>query len=91
MSAGRRLGPRVRRRLRNAARGAVLAVFGRRLRCAVCGRELFVALPVVWRGRVKLIGARESNVRVAFATKDTLELRHLELDQCPAPERPWVR
>ena len=82
--------PRVRQRLRHGARRALLAVGGRRLRCAECGRELFVALPVVWRGRVKLIGARESTVRVAFTTKDTLELRHVELDQCPSPERPWV-
>ena len=50
-----------------------------------------MAVPVVWRGRVKLIGARESTVRVAFATKDTLELRHAELDACPSPERPWVK
>ena len=87
----RALGPRVQRRLRNGARRALLAALGRRLRCAECGRELFVALPVVWRGRLKLIGARESTVRVAFATKDTLELRHAELDSCPSPERPWVR
>jgi hypothetical protein len=90
VSAERPLGPRVRKRLRDTARGAVLAVLGRRLHCAACGRELFVALPIVWRGRVKLIGARESNVRVEFSAKDTLELRHLELDQCPAPDRPWV-
>lgn len=91
MSADRRLGSRLRRRVRGGARAAVLAAFGRRVRCAACGRELFVALPVVWRGRVKLIGARESTVRVAFSAKDTLELRHAELDACPSPERPWVR
>ncbi|HEX8646066.1 MAG TPA: hypothetical protein VF715_04145 [Thermoleophilaceae bacterium] len=91
MSAERAIVPRVRRRLRDEARRAVLAAFGRPLRCATCGRELFVALPVVWRGQVKLIGARESDVHVAFAAKDTLELRHAELDACPAPERPWVR
>jgi hypothetical protein len=91
VSSERALVRRVRRRLRDTARRALLAALGRRLRCAECGRELFVGLPVVWRGRVKLIGARESTVRVAFSTKDTLELRHAELDACPSAERPWVR
>lgn len=82
---------RARRRLARLALRAFLLVVGRPLVCADCGRRLFVAFPVVWRGRVKLIGARESHVRVSFHSKDTLELRHVELDQCPAPDRPWVR
>ena len=47
-------------------------------------------MPIVWKGRVKLIGAYEHSVRVSFGSKDELELRHLMLDECPAPERPWV-
>jgi hypothetical protein len=89
LAAGmRRLG---RSRIGRGAETLLLRVLGRPLRCAVCGRVLFRGLPIVWRGRVKVIGARESTVRVAFRTKDTLELRHAELGACPAPERPWVR
>ncbi|HEX8067703.1 MAG TPA: hypothetical protein VF520_14380 [Thermoleophilaceae bacterium] len=85
------LGPRLRRRARRAAERALLRVAGRPMHCAACGRRLFVALPVVWRGRVRIIGAAETSVRVSFATNDAIELRHVELDRCPAPERPWVR
>ena len=69
----------------------LLLLFGRRLRCAACGRELFVALPIVWRGRVWLIGAYDHLVRIRFSSSETIELRHAQLDECPAPERPWVR
>jgi hypothetical protein len=81
---------RGRRRLGRLGRRALLFVLGRPLVCAACGRRLFVALPIVWRGRVRLIGAGDSHVRVSFQSKDTLELRHVELDECPAPDRPWV-
>jgi hypothetical protein len=52
---------------------------------------MFRAIPFVRRGRIKLYGADEHDVRVAFSAPDTLELCHVALDQCPAPERPWVR
>jgi hypothetical protein len=78
-------------RIRHAAEGALLRVVGRRLVCASCGRPLFRALPIVWRGRVRVIGASEHNVHVSFRDKTALEFRHMELDRCPAPERPWVR
>jgi hypothetical protein len=79
-----------RSRVGRGAERWLLRVVGRPLRCAECGRVLFVGLPLVWRGRVRIVGARESHVRVSFTAKDTLELRHVELDQCPSPDRPWV-
>jgi hypothetical protein len=79
-----------RSRFGRGGEAVLLRVFGRPLRCADCGRVLFVGIPVVLGGRLRVFGARESHVRVAFAAKDRLELRHAELDQCPSPDRPWV-
>jgi hypothetical protein len=84
------LSVRVRFRARREALRAFLRIFGRDLACATCGRPLFRGLPIVWRGRVKVIGATEP-VRVTFQTRNTLQFRHVELDRCPSPERPWVR
>jgi hypothetical protein len=81
-----RLGWRVRTRVRRV----VLAVAGRPIHCASCGRELFLALPFTWRGRLHIIGAKGSNVRVSFHCEHSLQFRHLELDACPSPERPWL-
>jgi hypothetical protein len=80
---------RIRRRAENGALRALLWVLGRDLACATCGRPLFRGLPIVWRGELKVIGATEP-VRVAFRARNTLEFRHVELDRCPSPERPWV-
>jgi hypothetical protein len=80
---------RVRIRARREALRALLRVVGRDLNCAACGRPLFRGRPIVWRGELKVIGATEP-VRVAFGSRDTLEFRHVELDHCPSPERPWV-
>jgi hypothetical protein len=65
-------------------------VFGRPIVCAECNRTILRAIVVTWRGRVRLIGARERNLRVAFDDKESLVFRHLELDRCPTRERPWV-
>jgi hypothetical protein len=81
---------RLARRARRDPVRALVRVFGRRIVCADCGRPIMRAIPVVWRGQLRLIGAREHNVRVAFASKEGLEFRHVELDRCPSPERPWV-
>jgi hypothetical protein len=77
--------------VRTRAERAFLRVVGRRLVCADCGRPMFRALPVVWRGRVRVIGLSEHRVHVSFKDRTSLEFRHVELDRCPAPERPWVR
>jgi hypothetical protein len=81
---------RISRRVRRAAERALLRIMGRPLICAVCGRQLFVAVPIVWRGEIWIIGASEHDVRVAFSGKEGLEFRHLELDECASPDRPWV-
>jgi hypothetical protein len=81
---------RIRERARKYALRALLWVLGRDVACAACGRPLFRVLPIVWRGELRVIGATEP-VRAAFGARDTLEFRHVELDHCPAPERPWVR
>jgi hypothetical protein len=86
-------GDPLRTRLGWHAERAVARVLGRKFLCAECGRPLFVALPVTWRGKLVLIGLRDQNrqVHVRFHRRDALEFRHVELDACPSPERPWVR
>jgi hypothetical protein len=44
----------------------------------------------VWRGKVRVLGAGEQTIRVSFHTPNTVEFRHVHLEQCPTPERPWV-
>ena len=87
------LARRVRRRAWRDVRRALLRVLGREIVCADCGRAMFRAIPIVWRGRVMLVGAADPqhNVRVAFAAPEELQFRHVELDSCPSPDRPWVR
>ena len=82
---------RMRWRLRNDARSLLLRLLGRPVRCSVCGREMFAAVPLMWRGRLWLIGAEDHVIRVSFDWTESLEFRHVELDKCAAPERPWVR
>jgi hypothetical protein len=77
-------------RARNLTVGALLGLLGRPIRCAECGRPMFRAVPLIWRGRVWLLGAAEHQVRVSFQTRNSLQFRHMWLDECPAPERPWV-
>jgi hypothetical protein len=69
----------------------VLRVLGRPVRCTACGRTLFTAFPVVWRGRLWIIGAYDHLAHVQFDSSETMEFRHGRLDECPAPERPWVQ
>jgi hypothetical protein len=81
---------RIGERAKQKGLRALLWVLGRDLACAACGRRLFRGLPIVWRGELRVIGATEP-VRVAFGSRNTLEFRHVELDHCPSPERPWVQ
>lgn len=76
--------------LPRGAEGAFVRAFGRDLVCTECGRTLFRAVPLVWRGRVWLVGAYDNLVRVSFDSSETMEFRHARLDECPSPERPWV-
>ena len=81
---------RIARRVRRDSLQAFVRVFGRELTCAECGLPICRAVVVVRGGRVRLIGARERNLRVAFESKEKLAFRHVELDRCPSAERPWV-
>jgi hypothetical protein len=81
---------RLRWRVRNAAQHALLRVAGRELVCSECGRPILRGLPIVWRGRVRVIGISEHRVHVAFKDQSSLEFRHMQLDHCPSPDRPWV-
>jgi hypothetical protein len=83
--------PRTDPLLPRGAERLLLRLFGRPIRCSACGREMFVALPLVWRGELWLIGAHSHLVSVSFSSSETLEFRHGELERCPSPERPWVR
>ena len=82
--------PRTDPLLPRGAERALVRVFGRTIECAECGRPLFRAVPLVWRGRVWVAGAYDSLVRVSFDSSETLELRHARLDECPSSDRPWV-
>ena len=80
-------------RLRWRAERFLARIFGRQLSCSACGRPLFKAIPVIWRGRLVLIGLRvqEPLVRVRFSERDRLEFLHGELSLCRTDERPWAR
>jgi hypothetical protein len=60
----------------------VVRLLGRPVRCADCGRVLFVGRPVMWRGELWLIGAYDHLVRVSFSSSETLEFRHVRIDEC---------
>lgn len=65
-------------------------LLGRPVRCSECGRTLFRGIAFVWRGKVKVVGAGEQTIRVAFDDVNVLHFRHVHLEQCPTPDRPWV-
>ncbi len=81
---------RVGWRVRRLVRTCVMWPFGRPIRCASCDLALFRGIPVVWRGRVWLIGAAQSDVRVSFDGRSSLRFHHLWLHKCPSPDRPWA-
>jgi len=67
------------------ARTAGLVRFGRPIRCEACGEVLFRALPVVWRGKLKLLGAEAGIVRADWDKMNRMTFRHVQLDRCPSP------
>jgi hypothetical protein len=67
--------------LRNA-RTKLVETFGRPVRCEVCGEVLFRALPLVARGRLKLLGAESTLVRADWDKMNRMTFRHLESDRC---------
>ncbi len=63
---------------------AVVAVAGRPIRCEVCDEVMVKAIPIIWKGDVKLIGAEAGLVAVDFASMNRLVFRHVEAGACPA-------
>jgi hypothetical protein len=72
------------------ARVKIRRLLGRPVRCSECGRTLFRGFAFVWRGKVRVLGAGEQTIRVSFDTQNTVHFRHVHLEQCPTPDRPWV-
>lgn len=70
--------------LKRWARRMVL-LGGRPVRCELCGEVLFTGRPIIWRGRVKVLGAEQALVRADFASMNELAFRHVDVDACPAP------
>jgi glycosyltransferase involved in cell wall biosynthesis len=64
------------------ARTKLLASVGRPIRCEVCGEVLFRCFPLVWRGRVKLLGAEAALVRADWDKMNRMTFRHVERDRC---------
>jgi hypothetical protein len=63
-------------------RAKVVEKVGRPVRCEVCGRVLFRGLPLVWRGRLKFLGAEGAPVRADWDKMNRMTFRHVERDRC---------
>lgn len=72
--------------MKRLAKRMILRTLGRPIRCEYCGALLFRAVPLVWRGGVKLSGAEHALVRVDFDSMNRLVFSHVEADRC-APQR----
>jgi hypothetical protein len=66
-------------------RQAALLLLGRSIDCHVCGRSLGLVLPLVWRGRLKLVGSAAHWIAVDWHSVNTLRFRHIELERCVRP------
>jgi hypothetical protein len=66
---------------------AIIAVAGRPLRCEVCDEVLTTAAPIVFRGRLLLVGLERELVAVDFTTRNRLVFRHARAGAC-AGRRP---
>ena len=62
----------------------LLARFGRPVRCEVCGDVLFRGFSVIWRGKLKLLGAEPALVRADWDKMNRMTFRHVESDHCRA-------
>lgn len=71
----------VKRRIKLSA----IALVGRPIRCEVCDEILVKAIPIIWKGEVKVIGAEAGLVAVDFASMNRLVFRHVEVAACQAP------
>ena len=69
---------------KRAVKHLLLRALGRPVHCELCGETVFLAIPIVHRGRVKLIGAESALVRVDFDSMNHLSFQHVEADRCPS-------
>jgi glycosyltransferase involved in cell wall biosynthesis len=67
------------------ARSTIVGKVGRPVRCEVCGGVLFRSLPVVAGGRLKLLGAEQTQVRADWDKMNRMTFRHVERDLCDRP------
>jgi glycosyltransferase involved in cell wall biosynthesis len=67
------------------ARTRFVGTVGRPVRCEVCGGVLFRSLPVVAGGRLKLLGAEQTQVRADWDKMNRMTFRHVERDLCDRP------
>jgi GT2 family glycosyltransferase len=63
-------------------RAGIVDKLGRPVRCEICGQVLFRGLPVVWGGRLKVLGAERILVRVDWDKMNRMSFRHVERDRC---------
>jgi GT2 family glycosyltransferase len=64
------------------ARTNIAKTIGRPVRCELCGEVLFRGVPLIWRGRLKLLGAESAAVRVDWDKMNRMTFRHVEIDRC---------
>jgi hypothetical protein len=57
-------------------------------RCQRCGGTAFRGIPVVWRGRLRIIGAARRIVAVDWESQDDLAFVHAVAADCPALRSP---
>jgi hypothetical protein len=72
---------------KRALKRAIIAVAGRPLRCELCDEVLTTAAPIVFRGRLLLVGLEREFVAVDFTTVNRLVFRHARAGAC-AGRRP---
>lgn len=63
-------------------RSRLVERIGRPVRCERCGGVLFRGVPLLWRGRLRLLGAENSVVRADWDAMNRLAFRHVELERC---------
>jgi GT2 family glycosyltransferase len=73
------------RELLRSARTEMLANLGRPIRCEVCGQVLFRGFPVIWRGKLKFLGAEAALVRADWDKMNRMTFRHVQSDRCHTP------
>jgi hypothetical protein len=69
-------------RLRRSVRGLHLLLFGRELRCDLCGKPIARVVPVIRGGSLRLKGLELTEVVVRFVDATGLVFEHYDRDRC---------